>query len=346
MSRAVPLAVAAVSAGPVLLGLGGCYETTPRAEETRTFQLRHAGALNVEARTGFGDVDIATTGTPLPRWAEQTEDAPSRGSAAADEVYVVAVVGSRDAERLALASVEPRIENGTLYLRESWPATTRKNLNEGTRWAVRMPGVRAADVYTDFGDIALHHATGPASLESDFGDVLLHEHRGSVVVDTDYGDVAITLADGHSGPFEVVSGYGDIAVDGVRVPANIRTDFGDIAVHGASAPLDLHTDYGEISASFTQDAAGPIRAYSDFGQVRVELGTAFSGVLEAATDFGSVKVRGDVPEHASIRGKKDYRLLTLAPRTGAGSEVARESALESDYGDVIIEFRGEANRID
>lgn len=306
-------------------GVGGCHLSDPqRVEERREFVIEHAGALDIDVTSGFGDVDVAPHGTPLPKWAGG--DLPAVGPG---QVLVVALVGSRDAARIPLANVEPALVGGVLTLRETWPATTKKNLSEGTRYAVRAGAIDDTRVRTDFGDIRVQAATGHADLTTDYGDVEVAGHAGSVKIVTDFGDVDVASVAGQRGPVEVFTDYGDVTLTGAEVAVKVESGFGDLRLRGLHGPVDARTDYGDVSIELTPENPGPVAAFSDFGDVTLAAGPGFTGEIEASTDFGDVGVTGPGSAALASRGSKDFRLFTM-PQTGPATK------LETDFGDVRL----------
>lgn len=335
--RAATIAVSAalLAATPLL---GGCivinasYNEQDRHEETRIMRIPAPDAVSVDLATYYGDIDIGPIGAPLPHWAVEHAPLDADFTAAPGEALIIAVVGSRDAARVAEAVVAPVLDGHRLTVDARFPGGHHKGDADGVRYAIRAAGFTDTDLTSGFGDIRVAHATGHADINTDFGDVELHHHAGSAKVYSDFGDITVHPAPGHRAPFSLETDYGAIEGEGFDVPVRAHSDYGDIVLRGVGGPIDAFTDFGLVDLALTDDNPGSLRAESDFGDVVLELGPGFRGRLTADADGGDVRLKRFDDPSVVLDHNDDRAVLQFG-------DASTNSHAETGFGGVFITRR-------
>ncbi len=277
MTRLAAIVALAVSTIVVLGGCSSHSSVVSEHREVRTFVLDAASFEAIDIDSEKGRIDIAPHGTELPRWAlaELDRAGNAGGGGMLDDsssAVIVAVVQSDKKDRVAKATLEPRVEAGTLHLKAGWPLAISDDNGDGVEYAIRLPSVGALRLENGFGDISVREATGFCNIDSGFGDITLMGQRAPVDADTGFGDIEV----------EFVGPHAERSV--------LDTGFGDIRATGVSGTLKANTGFGDIRLTLTDENEGPIDADSGFGDVRIEAGPGFAGRVRTASGFGDAKI--------------------------------------------------------
>ena len=282
------------------------------------------GIESLDVLSHFGPIDIAPHGTPLPEWADC--EIPVHGE---NDAIIIALVGSKNENRLDAALVLPIVQDGELSIRDKWEGGRNDKHNEGVGYAVRLPAVHETKLWTDFGTINLSEASGHARVFTDFGSIDIDAHAGSLDAYSDYGAVNVAAASGHHAPFKIESDFGSINVTDVHVPVEVISDYGSLNLDRMGGPVKAFTDFGGIHLTLTQNNEGPVDIVSDYGAVSLAVGQAFRGEITAETGHGRVHTHGLSVHGAQEVGDEDFRRITF-PRVGP------ESRARTDFGAVTI----------
>jgi hypothetical protein len=148
VTRLAAIVALAVSTVVVLGGCGSHSSVVSDHREVRTFVLDAASFEAIDIDSEKGRIDIAPHGTELPRWAlaELDRAGNAGGGGMLDDsssAVIVAVVQSDKKDRVAEATLEPRVEAGTLHLKAGWPFAISDDNGDGVEYAIRLPAVGA-----------------------------------------------------------------------------------------------------------------------------------------------------------------------------------------------------------
>jgi DUF4097 and DUF4098 domain-containing protein YvlB len=135
--------------------------------------------------------------------------------------------------------------------------------------------------------------------EAGLGDFQADGVLGTVVIKTDLGDVRLA----ETGPLNVRSGFGQIAVEGVSGSAEVHTSSGEIRIGAVDGAADVSNSNGKVRIGVVTGAAhvkcsngspsvdralSDITVSSDNGDVRI--GEVVRGKVSATSKNGSVEV--------------------------------------------------------
>jgi DUF4097 and DUF4098 domain-containing protein YvlB len=223
----------------------------------------------VQVFTGFGQVSAAglTGGAVL-----------SSGS------------GKVSASGLA-GEVELRSDFGDVTLERAEPDGVTAHSSSG---AVRLEQVEAAGTValtSDFGDVRFEGGAAEAvTANTRSGRVTLTDLTvaGSAEARSDFGDVTV-LRVAAGGGYTLVSGSGNVSLDGATGRVTAESGFGEVSVINAEdVTVDLHSSSGTVSLSGSL-GAGPHSLRSNFGNVTLRLPPETAANLELSTGFGSIR---------------------------------------------------------
>lgn len=339
---------------PIGCGGNGNY----RHQRTEVIRLQ-TGPAEIDAATGFGDIDVAATSTPLPTWATAKprgrvdaaeHDDATGATPAANEVLVVVRLGSSDADRLAATTVDATLESGRVVIRPRFPEPRPRKTKEAAHVVVRADGFAGAELDSGFGDITVIDLSGSVRTRTGHGDIVVTDVQGDVRAEAGFGDVTIT---GGAGVLELESGHGDVRINRNDVSnssantINAASGFGDITVRTPATDINAGSGHGDIDITLLASSApgtvsagsghgdvrvrgltGPIRVGSGYGDINVTLTDSFTGPLQAKTDRG--RIRGHGFPYTTERTEDDQ--LVMHADFGPGPE----SALGSGFGSITV----------
>jgi hypothetical protein len=231
-------------------------------------------------------------------------------------VAVKEILAGTSAERRRFddeTQVTSGIENGTLVVRVTYPASISVRLNFfdlfngfelprcDVRLTIEVPPSLDVTLRSSSGDLSTQGIAGSQSLESSSGDIEVQGASGSLVTVSSSGDVtAHDIARGRlrsssgdlkivnpRGPLDLHASSGDIEVRGAADSVAALTSSGDVEVDAAPRGALVETQSGRIRV---MGASGGVRLQSSSGDIEVGLAPPLARI-ELGTSSGEVTAR-------------------------------------------------------
>lgn len=289
MNRHRPLGVVALGA-VVLFGSEGCLseilDAQPRAEATFERTLSVNGAVDLDVRTGSGDIQIVTgPGSSVHvighiRASRQNAEERVKQIMAAPPIQQNA-----NAIRIGDTGNDPLYRNVTISYELTVPAETRLRARSGSGDQTISSIQGPIDVGTGSGTIRIAQTSSDVLASAGSGDIELERSGGSFVATTGSGSIRAAAV---GGAVKVRTGSGRIEVTQTN-PADVdaETGSGRIAIAGARSAVRARAGSGSITVAGQPGQSWDLEAGS--GDITVELGADAAFNLDARTGSGSIE---------------------------------------------------------
>jgi hypothetical protein len=160
---------------------------------------------------------------------------------------------------------------------------------------------------TNFGAVRLAE-TGPLNVRSGFGEIAVEGVSGSAEVHTSSGEIRISAVDGTA---DVSIGNGKVRIGVVTGLANVKASNGSVSVDRALSDITAASSNGEVRIG--EVARGKVSATSKNGGVEVGVREGSAAWLEVNTEVGRVYnelASSDAPEADEPVDKVEIRAST------------------------------------
>jgi DUF4097 and DUF4098 domain-containing protein YvlB len=262
-------------------------DTTAEGSFTRT--LKVTGAVDLDVRTGSGNVNVRTGDAATVQVL---------GKIKAREGWNGGMSGEEKVRRL---EANPPIEqNGNIIVIGKIDDRDLQN-NVSISYEIVVPAATKLRAHTGSGSVTADGVRNTVEAGTGSGNVTLSNIGGEVRASTGSGDVSLNAIEG---PVRASTGSGDIHARGVAGAFNGSTGSGDVELQqSAPGDVELQTGSGSIELSGVK---GGVRARTGSGGIRAE--GQMTGDWRLHTSSGSVTVR--LPQGAAF---------DLAARTSSGT---------------------------
>lgn len=239
-----------------------------RARGTFDRTLRVDGPVDLNLRTGSGDVDITTgTGDRVEVIGHVTAS-PGRPCIIIGTTCIFGEDGDV-AERVRQIEAAPPIEQAGNVIRIGYTNDDPRYRNVSISYEVVVPADTQVTSRTGSGDQMIGRVNGAVRAQAGSGDIQVERTGGDLDAQTGSGDIRVDAA---GGAIRVQTGSGDIDVVQIaRADVEARTGSGDVALRlapDAAVNLAAKTGSGSIDTSLPLEAQGERRKRRLQGTVR------------------------------------------------------------------------------
>ena len=296
-----------VGAIALCAGLIGSAQAAQVTEGTFDRTLKVTGQVDLEIRTGSGDIKVLPGASGSVRVV---------GKIHAEQGWFSL---SNPADRVKELERNPPIDQQGTLIRIGVGADRDLMRNISISYEVTVPADTKLRSRTGSGDQEIDGIKGPLEAESGSGRLRVGRIAGNVEVSAGSGDIEVAEAASVTGH----AGSGSIQVKGVAGRVDVNTGSGDITIaQTAPGEVDVSAASGDVTVTGVR---GPVRAHSASGTVRLQ-GTP-SGPWAVRTSSGDVDLELPADAAFELDAQTSSGAITSAhPVTMSGTLNRRELA--------------------
>jgi DUF4097 and DUF4098 domain-containing protein YvlB len=321
---------------PAVLGSTACDISVPGpgsegAEGRFDRTLTVAGPVDLEVRTGSGDVQVRAGGTG---------SVEVHGIVRAGFGHWIGFGDGNPADRIKEIEANPPIEQNGNTIRLGADRERRSWNNVSVSYQIVVPPGTKILARSGSGDVQIGEVNGPVDASTGSGDIRMGRVAEGVQANTGSGDIElagarsavartgsgsiralsiggnltahsgsgdIAVAQEAAGHIDISTGSGSVDVRGARGPVRVRASSGDVSVAGTpSDAWDLSASSGSIDLQLAADAGFDLDAHTGSGSVESSFPISVSGEIKKGQLRG--QVRGGGPRVGVSTSSGDIRI--------------------------------------